>query len=291
MVQRLPPARIVRHRAAVDVPQRRVGIPLLPLLSACLLLLALVQVGIWLWSPREQNVLRPLFAWWEGLKIPAGEMPAIAQAKRPAVVENFGAELPVIPAREVGLRRVLLPTEPENIQFGEANAAVVLTLLSDPLCGECRAAVRRWQVAAAGGKYPVRVVFKFWPRDMARTTGGLALELARKQGKVAPFWQALEKKEGDLSEEQVLVLLEQAGVPLSVQREALSAMTKQAKLPDVLERDMAQIEPLELGRPPLALLNGYVLDERWMAPEAMAQAVGRLARGQALGDGLWLMER
>ena len=284
LVGREVPIRDVLGREA-PMRQEVRAFPLLPLLSAVLLLLALIQVGFWLWEPRERNVLQPLWDWVDTWRVPtSGEMPAIARAKRPAASVGDGAE---VTALSGNIRRVLLATEPENI----ANAAVVLTVLSDPACGDCRAAVQRWQEAAAAGTTPVRVVYKFWPRDRAQTTGGLALELARKNGKVSEFWRLLNAAEGDLGDAEILVLLERAGVPLAAQREALSALAQQADLPGALERDMAQIGALELGPPPVALLNGYVLNERWLETATLARAIARLARGQALGDGVWLMER
>lgn len=247
------------------------------MVAAVLLLLALAQLGAWV--------------------VEVWHKPAEAKTPTRAALEEqdpFGSLARLHPKRvaarmeELKPRRVVVPSLESNLQFGDPRSDVVLTVLSDPACGVCRVQVGDMLARLPGG---VKVVTKFWPQSPLRKTPGMLLELARREGVAAAYLKLLQTQKGDLDDAAMLSLLEQAGVPLEKQRAAL--MDEDHKLGQALQADIAMAEDLQLGPPPVFVLNGYLLDGAALKPERVAEYVERLKAHEALvqGSDYFLMEK
>lgn len=258
------------HRI-VGRPDRRPqpsAFPLLPLVAALLILLAFAQGGLWLWQSISAN---------------------------PDMAENPFKELgnrhPVTVKQRKGdvePRRVVLPVQASNLQMGDANAAVVAVILSDPSCGQCRKKVSTWVNQLPTG---TKAVYKFWPREPLRMTPGLLVELARREGVAQKYWTLIEEAEGDLNDEALLRLLEKAGVSLEKQRAALSE--PELKVGQTLEKDLQLARNLEMPPPPVMTLNGYVIDNRALNEDKISVYAERLTNNEPLtqDSDYWLMEK
>lgn len=267
-------------------PGRSQALPLLPLLSAVLLIVALGQIGLW------------------ALKDRTGRDTSAARQATGAVPGTYGAggtggaafarlleRHPALETRQLRAltpRRVIFPALPENLQFGRPNAAITLTVLSDPACGVCRDSLKTW---LEGLPQDIRLVYKFWPADPARMTPGLTLEMARRADRVTPLWALFDTAKGDLDDHRLLALLDQAGLPLEQQRALLTDPSGTLALP--LEQDIARARELALPPPPLLLLDGYVLDGRVLQPQRVLTYLERLRSGAALvqPSDTWLMQK
>ncbi|MBI1308491.1 MAG: hypothetical protein GC129_01350 [Proteobacteria bacterium] len=269
---------MVGIRRVVGRPRRvrqASAFPLLPLLAAVLLTLAAVRLGSWSWHwlnmPHASN--------------PVDEVLSGNPFKDMALVHPKAA-LPPEAGRQPW--RVVLPAQPSNLQFGNPSAAVVATVLTDPACGACRAQVDEWLKKLPRG---VRVVYKFWPAQAQRLTPGMLLELARRKGVTADYLQRLDRADGDLSDTEMLAMLEQAGVPLDAQRAALSDANN--GLGKVLDADLALATSLKMPPPPVLTLNGYVIDGQVLSEDKIATYAERLANHQPLtqDSDYWLMDK
>jgi hypothetical protein len=177
----------------------------------------------------------------------------------------------------IGPRQVEVPTFGHNLQFGRADAALTLTVFTDPACAPCRSEVQR--TLGAAGLDDVRLVFKFWPADPHILTGGLLMEIARRENLVRPFLRQLEshpRAGGD----DLLSLLESAGLPLAKQRAWLA--DNNDDLLAVLGQDITQGQTLDLGLPPQFILAGYVLNGDTLPRARLATYLRRLKRGDPL---------
>lgn len=219
-------------------PRRRKAsaLPLLPLLAASLVVLATAQSVIWWMQLRPQVPTGGLtgnpftdISHWHPLSAPAPE--------------------PAKPDQHLSA-----PALPQNLQFGDPHGAVVLTVFSDPACGECRERVRA--VLATLPPAGVRIVQKFWPRDPSRLTPGMLVLLARQQGVAAAFWHQLEQAKGDLDDTTLLNLLDTSGVRLADQRSALVA--DGARLTSQLDSDIHTATQAKLAPPPVFVVGDVV---------------------------------
>lgn len=242
--------------------------PLLPALAASLLLLGVGQAALWWWGERLPGVPSPV-----GLS---------ASASRAAPAP--GPHGNVLPPR------LEAPPLEQNVQFGDAMGRVRVTFFTDPACGACRTHVA--ELAAALPTQDVRQVYKFWPQNPQRTTPGLLVELARREAVLPTYWKLLMAQGSrDLSDTDLLRLLEEAGVPLAEQRTALTANS--AELYGALVPDLATARNASLPPPPVVVLNNRVLDASRLTPPQLAQSVQKQLEGRALSreDGLWMMSR
>lgn len=254
-------------------------LPVLPLVAALLLLLAMGQMGVWLWQALQRDLQR-------GREAPDAVSTAL-KSQNP-FTEMVRTHPKAIHNPDAKPRRVVVPTLPSNLQFGDPTADVVVTVLSDPGCGTCREEVRTFLNLLPRN---VRVVSKFWPQDPLRSTPGVLLELARRENVAAAFLQMLDQAKGDLDDAAMLTLLEKAGVPLEKQRAALTDET--GKLGQALQEDMRLGRELQLTPPPVFVVNGYVLDGIALMPDKVASYIEKLQDRKPLGPGndYFLMEK
>lgn len=264
---RIPPRiqRVVHTRTGASTQ-----LPLLPLAAACLLVVAGLQGAAWFFK-EPTPVATPAQGWRTFTDRVAAQSEAPDMA--PLVVQA--------------------PPLPQNVQFGDPAAAVIVTVFSDPSCGTCREQVRAWL-----GPLPttgVRIVHKFWPRTPDRVTPGLLVELARRQGVVGDFWKKLNGASGDLPDAKLLALLEEAGIPLAQQRSAMVAEGRNGggSLANALDTDMATARQANLPPPPVLLVDDLLVDGRVLQPGLLATYVQRRMDGQPVvaGDEFWLMRK
>lgn len=258
-LQRTVPRRTPPRRTAAG----GTSFPLFPALAATLLLLGVGQAALWWWSGRLPGV------------------PTYVSTPRPAPTAT--AARPAPPQRLVALPL------PQNIQFGDALGSVVVTYFTDPACGECRTTTQA--LAARLPVHGVRQVYKFWPQDPTRTTPGLLMELARRDGVVLPFWNALHRTPDDLNDNELLKLLEQAGLSLGQIRGAFR--DHYTALNTQLTPDLELARNAGLPPPPVVVLDGDVLDSRSLTPALLAALVNQRLEGrtQRREEDLWLMQR
>ena len=265
----VPPSR--GHRAGKPRKPGTSAFPLLPALAATLLLLGAGQAALWWWS---------------------GRLPGAPEYIRSRQVTSFtsAANQSATTRSRIPHQRLDAPPLPQNIQFGDAMGRVRVTLFTDPACGACRQRVQ--ELTANLPVQGVRQVYKFWPNDPRRTTPGLLLELARREAVVPAFWKGLYAAGSeDLSDIDLLQLLEQAGLPLSEQRAALSQNS--AELTTALTPDLATARRAELPPPPVVMVDDRVLDTPRLTPAGLAEAVQKRLEGRPLvrEDQLWMMTR
>lgn len=276
----LPAPTTRRRTGAIPVlPSRRRGgtrkagtsaFPLLPALAATLLLLGAGQATLW----------------WLSGRLPGA--PEYTRSSQPAVLA--AASQPVTARSSVPRQRLDAPPLPQNIQFGDAMGRVRVTLFTDPACGACRQRVQ--ELTAGLPVQGVRQVYKFWPQDPRRTTPGLLLELARREAVIPAFWKRLQASgEADLSDIDLLQLLELAGLPLNEQRAALSQNS--AELAAALTPDLATARAAELPPPPVVMVDDRVLDTARLTPTGLQDAVQKRLESRPLAreDQLWMMNR
>ncbi len=246
--------------------------PLLPAVAATLLLLGVGQVALWWWGGRMPEI--PTYTRLAATLSGNTAEPSRAQAVR----------------RNTPQQRLEAPPLEQNIQFGDAMGRVRVTFFTDPACGPCRAKID--QLAANLPVKGVRQVYKYWPYQPRQTTSGVLLELARREAVLPTFWKLLQAEgDRDISDMEMLQLLEQAGLPLSEQRTALSQNS--AELYAALVPDLALARNAELPPPPVVVVDNQILDIRQLTAENLAKAVQKKLDGLQLDrdNQLWMMEQ
>lgn len=251
-------------------PQRPSPLPVLPLAAACLLLLAAVQLALWWWKYDATAILPAL----------PNPFSNVAQ------LHPLGRQSEVETREPIHINTQVLP---QNLQFGDAQARVVITIFNDPACGECRKQVKRWLtgVPVTG----VKLVYKFWPRDPDRVTAGMLIQLANRNGVVGDFWQRLQTRDGDFDDVTLLSLLDASGLPLAKQRAYLAK--DGALLTQGLEGDIATAKANHLPPPPVIVMDDLLMDGEILDPNQLATYVKRRLAGEAVTgtNDLWLMKR
>ncbi|RYG60630.1 MAG: hypothetical protein EON60_06490 [Alphaproteobacteria bacterium] len=249
--------------------------PLLPMLAAAFLLLGAAQLGFWWWETRlpGQTATQPA-----------------TQIQRFAGIARLHDAKAVATGQVPQAQRLTVGTRPENLQFGDAMASVVVTVFTDPACGTCRTQVRAWtaNLPAQG----VKIVYKFWPMDPERTTPGMLLELARRENVVSPVWRSLQDAgTADLDDGALLTMLDRAGVSLDRQRKAL--VEEGPSLMAILEPDLKTARDAALPPPPVVLVDDYLMDGAVLQPSRLNTYVHKRLNGQTLfeRDDLWLMKK
>jgi hypothetical protein len=264
-------------------PPAPTAFPLLPATAAAFLLLGLAQLAFWWWESRL-----PYFNYTTGSATQrisskeAAANPFIALSQ-PAMPDTAAVQM-----REV--QRISAPTLPQNVQFGDALARVTVTIFTDPSCGPCREKVRAWTAGLPA--QGVRQVYKFWPQVPGRTTPGILVELARRQGEIGDFWRAIQGAAADnLDDLRMLTMLDNAGLPLAEQRAMLT--TDGASLMSALEPDIATAREARLPPPPVLVVDDYVLDGRILSPEGLGGYVKKRLEGRQIfeNDDLFLMKK
>lgn len=277
------PGGYLRRGPAGPAPQviaRRVGktsrptaFPVLPAVAAGLILLASAQLGLWWWQSRMPGLPDRTALHSNPFMALAAQQEAEASKGQVREAQRLGA--------------VVLP---QNLQFGDALARVTVTIFTDPSCGACREKIRTW--TAGLPVQGVRQVYKFWPQSPERLTPGLLLELARRQGVVPTLWRSLQGAgANDLNDEQMLTMLDHAGVPLAEQRVALTQ--DGAGLTESLEPDIALAKNAHLPPPPVMMVDDYVLDGEVLSPDSLNVYVKKRLEGRQVleRDDLWLMRK
>lgn len=268
----MPSLRPTARPASPLLPRRRTrkatALPVLPLAAACLLLLAALQLALWWWKYED------------GLPSVRQAFPNLAALHPAAMEEGAAPRAPV---------EVEAPVLPQNLQFGDPNARVVVTIFNDPSCGECRKQVKR---RLAGVPVEgVKLVYKFWPVDATRLTPGMLVQLARREGVAGDFWQRLQARDGDFDDTTLLSLLDASGLPLAKQGDLLAKDS--GALMDVLKGDIHTAEANHLPPPPVILVNGMLLDGAILDPAQLPVYVRRMLAGKPPVDGgdFWLMRK
>ncbi len=249
--------------------------PLLPMLAAAFVMLGAAQLAFW---------------WWEARLPGAPDTVPVKQSGRFRAVEQWRGPAPAEEGQVRQAQRLAVSTRPENLQFGDAMANVVVTVFTDPACGPCRERVRQWtaNLPARG----VKTVYKFWPQDPERKTPGMLLELARRQNVAADVWRALHNAgAADLDDATLLTMLDRAGVSLDTQRKAL--VDEGQSLMTVLEPDLKTARDADLPPPPVIVVDDYLLDGAVLKPSLLTTYVQKRLNGQPLfeRDDLWLMKK
>lgn len=275
-----PPTSYLRRRPAdpnlplprrVPRPPQPAAFPVLPALAAALVLLAAAQLALW---------------WWEA-RLPAVP-PRSARFSNPFIALVPDPRNPRGTVRDA--IRLGATTLPQNVSFGDALGRVTVTVFTDPSCGPCREQVRSW--TAGLPVQSVRQVYKFWPRDPARLTPGVLVELARRQNVVLPMWRNLQGAgNADLDDGQLLTMLDRAGISLAQQRLVLAQ--EGASLTAALEPDITLAKRASLPPPPVVMVDDYVLDGEVLRPDNLNVYVKRRLEGRQIfeRDELFLMRR
>lgn len=173
--------------------------------------------------------------------------------------------------------RAQVPAFAHNIQFGTADAAVTLTLFTDPACARCRDEVRT--MLAEARSRPVKVVLKGLPQNQTNTSGLMFLELARRQGKADAFLALLDAEKRDLTEERLITLLEKAGIPLETQRPLFTEQSE--SILRAIGQDTEQAAEAGIAGSPKAVLNDYVLDGQVLSPARIGLYIDRLLKNES----------
>lgn len=257
------------------------SVPLLPVTAAAFILLGGAQLAFWWWEAQLPDVT--------GSGTPAGN-PFIAMARHDAAKADAVEPNTDTASKVKEAQRLTAPVLAQNLQFGDALARVTVTIFTDPACGPCREQVLRWtsQLPVEG----VRQVYKFWPQDPSRLTPGLLVELARREGKTADFWRAIQGAGSTtLDDATLLTMLDHAGVPLADQRKALTDNSNE--LMAALEPDITTAKQANLPRPPVIMVDDYVLDGDVLSPGGLNGYVKKRLEGRELLDrnDLFLMRK
>lgn len=174
--------------------------------------------------------------------------------------------------------RATVPTYRHNLQFGNPNANITLTIFTDPACAPCRNTVEK-----ALRPLPLqnlRLVYKIWPQNPADPTIGILTQLAYRTGYIEAFWRNLHASARSYSASELLTMLEQSGLPLQQQQQALATQTDGILVN--LNEDFALARKLNIGTPPQFFLNDYVIDGQLLTPGNLALYITRLQRSQPL---------
>ena len=281
----------VTTRQMARLPGRRGGtpppgaVPLLPMLAALLLLMAAVQVVSWWLEVPKTSQTNDLPA---TVQLDLVDNPIVAWQQWWRDLTLFDAPSSLPAARRNGvMARLEMPVQPHNIVLGDPLARVTVTVLNDPSCAACKTLLTRWlgQLPQTPG---VRLVYKFWPAKPGQLTAGMALEMARDHGVLGAFWPRLQAAETDLSDVEILQLLEASGMPLAAQRQALS--TQADRLIGQLSPDIALAQQAQLPPPPVVLVDDAVLVPP-LDPLRAVDYVQLRLQGKSLGqDFFWMVQ-
>lgn len=250
---------------------RTSAFPLLPAAAATLLLLGVGQLFLWWWGGRLPEV--PTYSRFSDAFRAPSATPSASPSARPTAPQQ----------------RLEAPPLEQNIQFGDAMGRVRVTIFSDPACGPCRAKIH--ELTANLPVQGVRQVYKFWPHNGRRTTPGLLVELARREAVLPAFWKLVHAQgDRDITDIELLQLLEKAGLPLDEQRAALSQNS--AELYGALIPDLATARTAELPPPPVIVVDNQILDIHRLTAANLAEAVQKKLDGRQLGrdNQLWMTE-
>lgn len=175
-------------------------------------------------------------------------------------------------------QRATVPAFTHNIQLGQADAPLTLTLFTDPGCTNCRTQVKE-MVAQTQGR-PVKVILKSWPQNQANTSALMFLELARRQGQADTFLKLLDNEKQDLTEERLITLLEKVGIPLENQR---PLFTEQAEsILRTIGKDIEQGQEIGLATSsPQVVLNDYVIDGNILSTTRLGLYMDRLLNNES----------
>lgn len=262
--------------AAPRLPQRPGGervsaFPLFPFLAALLLVVLALQGARML---LELNTINP------------ATTPKLTS--NPSVFENIQNLHPKNAVSLVNLRpqRAVVSAFSYNVRVGNPSALHTLTVFTDPLCTACR--VTSLKVLKGLDTDRVKVVYKYWPQNIASVEGGLILQLAQQEGRGNALLAAVSVREDVVTDIDLLGMLDVAGLNLSVQRALLAEGS--GRLSDQIGRDMAQARAAGLGAPPQFVLDDYVVDGRILFPARLGLYVARLEKGEPLiqGSDFWL---
>lgn len=177
---------------------------------------------------------------------------------------------------------------PHHLQFGAAAQVAQHTLyvFTDPACGPCRQKLSEW----LGGEplEGVRIVYIYWPQDQADMTGGMVMEIARRESLAQPLLGRLERRRETLSPQGLMAELDGVGVSLARQQDYLK--TEGADLAAVVGQDLALGIKLQLPPPPLMILDDYYLDGRVLHPARLRTYLQRLNKREPIlqADDYWL---
>jgi hypothetical protein len=173
-----------------------------------------------------------------------------------------------------------------SIRGGNTSTGPTLYILTDPACGSCRA-----QVAEVLSNIPiqsVRVVQLYWPKNPADTSGGMALELARRADILPRFTALLRAQRGDIDAAVMLQLLADAGLPMAAQRVALAEGG--SDIAGLLESDIRQAKLANLPPPPQFVLQNVLIDEQVLNMARLPLYIRRMRQNEPLvqADDYWL---
>ena len=251
-------------------PRAPRSVPLIPLLGACLIVVAVLQGVKLLYEASAANA-HPFNT----------DKGSVAAAVSRLAVEGRGGDLTPI--------RVNAEVYPHNLQFGATGTAApphTVVVFTDPTCGPCRARVASWLKDTS--PYGLRVVYKYWPSNRGDTSGGILLEIARRNNLAPKLLQKMEQYPTDIPAEQMAKMLDTLGLDLNTQHDLT---IKQAEdLTSTVGQDIAQATTIGLGEPPQAILDGYLLDGRILSPARIPLYITRLNHREAIiqANDYWL---
>lgn len=169
-----------------------------------------------------------------------------------------------------------LPVGRYNVLLGQAvPGAQQLVVFTDFACGFCmqQTADVLGQAAASGVAH--QVVFKFLPQVKGQLDGGIFALMAEQAGAFEAFLDKTAQQGRGVQE--LITLLEQAGVPLEQQR-TLMAQQMRSFIRGVNE-DIELAQELGLSAPPVFYLQGRRLGTPEYDLTGIATYMQRLARG------------
>jgi protein-disulfide isomerase len=170
-----------------------------------------------------------------------------------------------------------LPVFDHNITAGSPDTVLTLTVFSDPSCGPCREQVQDVQGMMPANTY---VVYKFFPTSMENTNGGLFRQLAARHGYWPKVKALLETSNDSLDIGEWTELLEQAGMTLREQRQAMAKEGEYISLD--LQKDFNLAQKIDLQRVPAFFLNSYFLDGTFLTLERLPRYIRRLQEGEPI---------
>lgn len=263
------PAEPAQTRLPSHGPRPNRVIPLIPLLGACLIVVAVLQ-GVKLLYESSQSNNRPFNT----------EKRSMAEA-----VSRLGNRH----KNDLSPIRVNAEVSPHDIQFTAPTmitSAHTVVVFTDPACGPCRAGINGW--LRDTGQYGLRVVYKYWPRDRADTSAGMIMEIARRGGLAQKLMQKIAAYPGDVTPEQMSNMLDALGVSLNSQHDTL--IKQSADLSATIGEDIDQGTAMGLGEPPQLVLDGYLLDGEVLSPARIPLYIGRLNRRDSIvqANDYWL---
>jgi protein-disulfide isomerase len=163
---------------------------------------------------------------------------------------------------------------------GPANAPVTFTVFSDFQCPYCSRLVPFLDQVLASNPATVRVVFKQFPLRMHNMAlpAALASLAARDQGKFWPMHDLLFANSGQLSDEKIRSLAQQAGLDLA----RFDRDRNAPRLRDEVLRDQGLGQQAGVQGTPTVFINGKVLRERTL-PGVQTIIDREVARSKASG--------